>query len=65
MSLENTSSPCVGSVFVTIHVGGSGTIQNFMSHDLSSIKIEVCSNGKTHRLLKLVSSSTNVQVITN
>ena len=41
MSLENASSPCVGSIFVTIHkcVGSSGTIQNFMSHDSSSIQV--------------------------
>ena len=33
-------------------MGGSSEIQ-ILSHDSNSIKIEVYSNGKTHRLLKL------------
>ena len=40
---------------------GSSKIQT-LSHDSSSIEIEVYNNGKAHRLLKLFSSSTNVQV---
>ena len=36
-----------------VYVGGPSKIQN-LSLDASSIKIEVCSNEKTHRLLKLL-----------
>ena len=43
---------------VQVHLYNS----NLMSHDSSSVKIEVYDNGETHRLLKLVSSPTNVQV---
>ena len=35
-------------------MGGSSKISNFMSHDSSSIEIEVYSDGKSLRLLKLV-----------
>ena len=34
------------TTFESINMGGSSKIQNFMSHDSSSIKIEVYSNGK-------------------
>ena len=36
-----------------VYVGGSSKIQT-LSHDSSSIEIEVYNNGKTHRLLKLL-----------
>ena len=43
--------PSIGNK--TVYVGGSSKIQT-LSHDSSSIEIEIYSNGKTHRLLKLL-----------
>ena len=40
-------------IYNIIYVGGSSKIQT-LSHDSTSIEIEVYNNGKTHRLLKLV-----------
>ena len=40
-------------ITIVTYVGGSSKIQT-LSHDSSSIEIEVYNNGKTHRLLKLL-----------
>ena len=45
---------CAGGSHYSLFVGGSSKIQTLSPHDLSSIEIEVYSNGKTVRLLKSV-----------
>ena len=44
---------CLVVKYVDNYVGGSSKIQT-LSHDSSSIEIEVYNNGTTHRLLKLL-----------